>query len=207
MTMAEQQDGISSIDNLDVRLSEGVIDIHHHTELPTTRLSSALDAVVGRTGKLFSWLWVAVIGVILVSVVSRYMFGQGSILLEEISWHLYGAAWTMGLAYTLVTDDHVRVDVLHERFSLRTQAWIEVLGILLLLLPFLLIAIYYSVPYAWESYLQQETSQAPSGLPYRFILKSFIALSLALIVVAAVARLLKCTALLFGWPRPVKIVK
>jgi TRAP-type mannitol/chloroaromatic compound transport system permease small subunit len=193
MTMAEQQDGISSIDNLDVRLSEGVIDIHHHTELPTTRLSSALDAVVGRTGKLFSWLWVAVIGVILVSVVSRYMFGQGSILLEEISWHLYGAAWTMGLAYTLVTDDHVRVDVLHERFSLRTQAWIEVLG--------------YSVPYAWESYLQQETSQAPSGLPYRFILKSFIALSLALIVVAAVARLLKCTALLFGWPRPVKIVK
>ena len=202
--MAEQQKSAGD-DPLDIHVPEGGIDIHHHTELPTTGISGALDAFVGRTGKLFSWLWVAVIGVILVSVISRYVFGEGSILLEELSWHLYGAAWTMGLAYTLVTDDHVRVDVLHERFSLRGQAWIELLGIAFLLLPFLVIAIYYSVPYAWESYLQQETSQAPSGLPYRFILKSFIPLSLAFIVIAALSRMIKCTALLFGWPNPRKV--
>lgn len=202
--MTEPQHKRHGDDYLDVHMPEGTIDIHHHTELPDTGISSALDAFVGRTGKLFSWVWVGVIGVILVSVISRYAFGQGSILLEELSWHLYGAAWTMGLAYTLVTDDHVRVDVVHERLSLRAQAWIEALGIVLMLLPFLAIAIYYSLPYAWESYLQQETSQAPSGLPYRFILKSFIPLSLAFIAIAAVSRLLKCSALLFGWPHPIK---
>ncbi|MGD8710844.1 MAG: TRAP transporter small permease subunit [Ectothiorhodospiraceae bacterium] len=188
-----------------MHLPEGEIDIHHHTELPTTRFSGALDGFVARTGKTLSWLWLATVSVILISVISRYVFEQGSILLEELSWHIYGIAWTMGLGYTLVTDDHVRVDVLHERFSLRAQAWIEILGLLVLLLPFLAIAIYYSIPYAHEAFVQGETSQAPSGLPYRFFLKSFIPLSMIFIALAAISRLFKCTALLFGWPRPIKV--
>jgi len=202
--MAEERQDSGPADDLDIRLPEGTIDLHHHTELPDTRFSSALDAFVGGTGKLVSWLWLAVIAVIMTSVISRYMFAQGSIFLEELTWHIYGVAWTMGLGYTLVTDDHVRVDVLHERFSLRAQAWIELLGIVLLLLPFLYIGILYSIPYAYEAYIQNETSQAPSGLPYRFILKSVIPISLAFIGLAALSRLLKCTALLFGWPHPIK---
>jgi len=203
--MPEERNDAGQTDDIDIRWPEGKIELHHHTELPNTRFSSALDAFVGGTGKLFSWLWLAVIAVILTSVISRYMFAQGSILLEELTWHIYGIAWTIGLGYTLVTDDHVRVDVLHERVSLRAQAWIEILGILLLLLPFLYIGILYSIPYAYEAYLQNETSQAPSGLPYRFVLKSFIPISLAFIGIAALSRLLKCTALLYGWPRPIKV--
>lgn len=177
--------------------------LHHHTELPTTHTSQRLDGVLSAIGKGASWLWIVVTGVIIWAVVGRYVFGHGSVLLEEVQWHLAGTGWLLGLAYTLVVDDHVRVDVIHERFSLKTQGWVEFLGLLFLLLPFLGLAVYEMVPYTISSWEVNETSQAPAGLPHRWILKGILAFSFALIFVAAVSRLLKVTALLFGYPRPI----
>ncbi len=173
----------------------------HHTELPETTPSRLIDKTLDKIGGLASWLWVAVMIVILVSVISRYVFGRGSIMLEEIQWHLYGIAWLVGLSYTMVHDDHVRVDVLHERLSLRAQVWIEFLGILLLLLPVLLMFLYDSVPYFLASSETNERALAPDGLPARWALKFFIPLAVLLLMAAAVSRLLRCTALLFGLPR------
>ena len=184
-------------------LAEIEHDLIHHTRLPRTALSDVLDGLLDRIGGLFSWLWIAVVGVILYSVISRYVFGQGSVTLEEVQWHLAGAAWLVGLSYTLVHDDHVRVDVLHERFSPKTQAWIELLGILLLLLPFLAIALWEAFPYFMSSFEQNERSQAPAGLPARWALKFFLPLSMVLLIVAATSRLLRTTAMLFGFPRPI----
>lgn len=180
-----------------------VAEFQHHTELPTTRFSRALDAFLRRVGEAASWLWLAVVGVILVSVISRYVFSEGSVTMEEIQWHISSAAWLIGLSYAFVHDSHVRVDVIHERLSLRRQAWVELLGLLLLALPFLAIGVYMSWPYFHESFLQGEVSQAPAGLPYRWAMKFFLPLAFALLVVAALSRVLKCTALLFGRPRPV----
>jgi TRAP-type mannitol/chloroaromatic compound transport system permease small subunit len=179
------------------------LDIIHHTKLPSTRVSDALDGLIDRIGFVFSWFWVAVVAVILYAVIGRYAFGQGSVLPEEVTWHLAGAAWLIGLSYTLVHDAHVRVDVLHERFPLRTQAWIELLGLLLLLLPFLILTLSEAWPYFLSSYQQGEESQAPAGLPARWVLKFFLPLSFGLLIVAAVSRMMKCTALLFGVPRPI----
>ena len=179
--------------------------LHHHTELPTTRPSQWIDRLVAAIGKGASWFWVVITGVIIWAVVSRYVFGQGSVLLEEVQWHIAGAGWLLGLGYTLVVDDHVRVDVLHERFSLRTQGWIEFFGLMFLLLPFLGLAIYEMVPYALSSYDVGETSQAPAGLPARWVLKGILALAFALLALAALSRLFKVTALLFGFPRPIAV--
>ena len=179
--------------------------IHHHTEFPTTWLSRVLDAVISAIGKSASWLWIVVTGVIIYAVVGRYAFGMGSVTLEEVQWHLAGAGWLLGLGYTLVTDDHVRVDVIHERLSLKGQAWIELFGLVFLLLPFLVLAVYEMIPYAVSSWEQGETSQAPAGLPYRWILKGVLALSFGLLIVAALSRLLKVTALLFGFPKPIRV--
>lgn len=179
--------------------------LHHHTELPTTQISRWLDCALTVIGKAASWLWVVVTGVIIWAVVGRYVFGQGSVLLEEVQWHLAGMGWLLGLAYTLVVDDHVRVDVLHERMSLKTQAWIELIGLLFLLLPFLGLAVYEMVPYALSSWEIGETSQAPAGLSHRWVLKAILALSFTLIIIAALSRLLKVTALLFGFPKPIRI--
>lgn len=179
--------------------------LHHHTELPTTRISQGVDLVISGIGKTASWMWLIVTGVIIYAVVGRYAFGLGSVTLEEVQWHLAGAGWLLGLGYTLVTDGHVRVDVIHERLSLRGQAWVELFGLLFLLLPFLGLAVYEMVPYAFSSWQQGETSQAPAGLPHRWVLKGVLALSFILLIVAALSRLLKVTALLFGFPKPIRV--
>ena len=178
-------------------------DIAHHVHLPTTRPSLFLDRILDWVGTTFSWLWMAVMVVILISVIARYVFGQGSIMMEEITWHLYGAAWLVGLSYALVHDDHVRVDVLHELFSSKTKARVELFGILFLLLPFLIIFFWDSIPYFWQALQLNERSQAPDGLAARWALKFFLPFSLFLLIIAAIARLLKCTAQLFGRPAPV----
>lgn len=179
--------------------------LHHHTEFPTTLLSQWLDGVLTWIGKLASWLWIVVTAVIIWAVVSRYLFGEGSVLLEEVQWHLAGIGWLLGLAYTLVVDDHVRVDVIHERLSLKAQGWIELLGLVFLLLPFLIICVKEMVPYAMNSWSVDETSQAPGGLPDRWALKFVIAGAFSLLAVAAFSRLLKVTAFLFGFPRPIAV--
>lgn len=183
-------------------LSEAEKAIHHHTELPDTAISRALDGAMIFVGKAGSWLWLVVIGVIIYAVVGRYAFGVGSVTLEEWQWHLAGAGWLLGLAYTLSTDDHVRVDVVHERLSQRTQAWIELFGLLLLLMPFLGVAIWETVPFALQAWRTGEESQSPAGLPHRWILKSILCLSFVLLMISAVARLTKVTALLFRVPTP-----
>lgn len=171
--------------------------------LPTTRVSQALDDFIKRLGRLSSWLWIAVLAVVIANVFSRFVLNAGSIALEELSWHFFGAATLLSLSYAVATDSHVRVDVLRERFSLRTQAWVELVGIVLLLLPILYILVVDLIPYAHNAFIRNERSQAPSGLPYRWILKSIMPLAFALIGVAAVSRALRCSALLFGLPRPI----
>ena len=176
----------------------------HHTELPRTSLSDFIDQFIEYIGAAASWLWIVTVGFILYSVISRYLFAQGSVMLEEVQWHLAGAAWLVGLSYTLLHDDHVRVDVLHERLSLKAQAWIELVGIVFLLMPFLVLALMEVVPYAMSSFEQGERSQAPNGLPWRWVLKSFLPLSMVLLIIAAFSRALKTTALLFSFPRPLR---
>lgn len=189
-------------DQVDARGPVPEVEFQHHTALPATRPSALLDGLLERVGSFASWLWLAVVGVILVSVISRYVFSEGSVMMEEIQWHISSMVWLIGLSYALVHDSHVRVDVIHERLGPRTQAWIELLGLLILALPFLAIGVYMGWPYFHESWLQGEVAQSPNGLPYRWFLKFFIPLAFALLVVAAFSRLLRCTAMLFGRPRP-----
>ena len=174
---------------------DSVTDLQHHTELPDTRVSWFLERGIWGLGDLFSWLWLPLVAVILVSVISRYVFSAGSVTMEEIQWHISSVTWLIGLAYAFIYDSHVRVDVIHERLSLRAQTWLELLGLLLLALPFLAIGVYMTWPYFHESFLQGEVSQAPAGLPFRWAMKFFLLLAFVLLLVAAFARLLRCTAL------------
>ncbi len=170
-------------------------------KLPTNRVSYFADSGISIFGKAVSWLWIVTLVVVLSNVFSRFILGRGSIALEELSWHLFGATMMLTLAYAVVTDDHVRVDVLREKFSLKTQAWIELLAIVLLLLPILYFMIDELIQYAYRSFIRGERSQAPSGLPYRFIIKSMLPIGMSLVAIAIVSRALRCATLLFGFPR------
>lgn len=170
-------------------------------ELPHNRLSHLLDRGIVAIGQASAWLWIAVLLVVLCNVFSRFILARGSIALEELSWHLFGAATLLALAYAVVHDDHVRVDVLREKFSLRTQAWIELLGIVLLALPVIALMIDSLLAYAHTAFVYMEHSQAPSGLPYRFLFKSVLPLGLALTAIALVSRASRCSTLLLNFPQ------
>ena len=151
------------------------------------RFANAAEAVTRRTGTAAAWLYPLLVVVLVVNVTLRYGFGRGFIELEELQWHLFAAAFLLGFAYTYAEDEHVRVDLLHARLSPRARAWIELLGCLLLLLPFTLIVSASAWDFFWQSWLLGERSEMPSGLPARWVIKGVLAVSLTLLALQTLA--------------------
>ena len=166
--------------------------------LPQTTFSSRVDPWLAKVGQWVSWIWLVLLVIIVLNVVLRYAFGEGRIEFEEIQWHLYSVGFLIGLSYAAEADVHIRVDVLHERFSLRLKAWIELYGILLLLLPFITLILVFSVPFVVQSYGLSEVSQAPGGLPLRWLIKAALPLGFTLLLIAVVSRLTRVWTFLFG---------
>lgn len=172
----------------------------HLERLPHTPLSAAVRRMFGWVAHWLSWIWIVLIAVVVLNVTMRYLFGEGRIEFEEIQWHLYAIGFLIGLATCMDADNHIRVDVFHDRMSLRSQAWIELYGLLLLFLPFIGSVLIFSFPFVEYSYSIGEVSDAPGGLPYRWVIKSFLPLSMVLLIVAGVSRLSRVACYLFGWP-------
>jgi TRAP-type mannitol/chloroaromatic compound transport system permease small subunit len=168
--------------------------------LPETPYSKKVDGWILKIGQWISWLWLVLLSVIVLNVLLRYAFDEGRIEFEEIQWHLYAAGFLLGLSYAYQSDAHIRVDVLHERFSARTQAWLELYGIILLLLPFIWVVLYHSIPFTLISLEQGEVSQAPGGLPMRWIIKGMLPLGFGLLLLATLSRLSRAWTCLFGNP-------
>ncbi|MCG7978941.1 MAG: TRAP transporter small permease subunit [gamma proteobacterium symbiont of Clathrolucina costata] len=158
-----------------------------------------LNGIVRRIAETTAWLNVALILVIVVQVVMRYGFNKGMVPLEELMWHLYAVAFMFGMAYAVTNDSHIRVDVVHMALPKRVQHLFEIIGILLLLMPVLWILFDHSLGWAIEAYRVNESSQNPTGLPYRWIIKSVVPATMVLIFMAALARLIQEVSLLFHY--------
>ena len=167
----------------------------HQVYIP---IVSFLNAVVRRIAETTAWLNVALIFIILTQVILRYGFNNGLPSLEELIWHFYAIAFMFGIAYAITTDSHIRVDIVHTYLSVKTQRIIEILGILLLLMPFTVIVLDHSLSWTMESYRVMESSSSPTGLPYRWIIKSVLPLALILMFIAALARLIEQLILLIN---------
>lgn len=165
--------------------------------LPHTKLSRVLDKLIGRIGEASAWLWPMLLLVIVLNVIMRKAFGLGRIEFEEIQWHLYSVGFLIALSYGVQADSHIRVDVVRGNLSPRVQAWIELYGLILLLMPFLVLVILYALPFVVNSFLAGEVSSSPGGLPYRWLIKSMLVLGFGLLLLAAVARLTRVWAFLF----------
>lgn len=170
------------------------------------RLADATAAVSRAAGVLAAWLYPVLGAVLLVNAVLRYGFARGSIELEELQWHLFAAAFLLGLADTYAADAHVRVDLLHTRLSHRGRAWVELLGCLFLLLPFVAIVAPWALDFALDAWRTGERSAMPSGLPARWLVKSTLFLGLALLGLQGVGRAARSAAQLLerapGGPGP-----
>lgn len=142
---------------------------------------------IGRTS---AWLALALVLVMVAVVLLRYGFGIGNIALQESLTYLHGSLFMLGIAYTLAEDEHVRVDVFYARFSPRTKAWVNLLGTMFLLLPVCGVIFGLSLHYVYMSWHELEGS-ANGGLPFVYLLKSLLLVLPVLLVIQAIAELLR----------------
>ncbi len=168
--------------------------------LPDTRYATMVNGLLTRIGEWTGWIWLVLLVVIVLNVIMRYLFSEGRIEFEEVQWHLYSIGFLAGLSYGYVADVHIRVDVFRERFSPVTQAWIELYGTLILLIPFILLVLFAAMPFIAYSFTTGEISEAPGGLPYRWVIKSFLGVGFILLLLAVTARLSRIFCFLFGVP-------
>ena len=159
-------------------------------------IADTLDALVLRIGRTLAWANLLLVGVILAQVVMRYGFHHGLVPLEELMWHLYALAAMVGMSYAVSSDVHIRIDLLRGRMSPRAQRVWEIFGILFLLYPFIFVLFHHSLEWVATSYRMGEASTSPTGLPYRWLIKSVIPVSFFLLFLAASARLLREAAML-----------
>ncbi|NOY45681.1 MAG: TRAP transporter small permease subunit [Deltaproteobacteria bacterium] len=170
--------------------------MERHEEWPRIGWCEAIDNGIRRFGHGVMWVNAVLVVVIIVQVVLRYGFGHGLVALEELEWHLYAVGIMFGISYAMVDDSHIRVDILHMRFSPRTKAKWEVFGILVFLLPFLWVVFHHSLAFVYDAWRVGEGSDAPSGLPWRWVIKAVIPLSIGLVGLATVTRLVRAVTFL-----------
>ena len=168
------------------------------------RVSDAIGHAVASVGKAAGWLLLPLTFVQMFDVVARKVpFLQrlvndtalkhflSSTKLQELEWHLHGVILLLGFGFAYVCDKHVRIGGWRDARSPKGQALIEIVGICVAMLPFCSLMLYESVTYVQMSFVSNEGSAAMTGLPYRWIIKSFLILAYVLLILAGVAMLLR----------------
>ncbi len=138
------------------------------------RLIAFIDNVNSRIGRAVSWLVLAMVLVQFTIVVLRYIFGWNHIALQESIIYMHSLVFMLGAAWALRADQHVRVDVFYRKASKRQQAWVNMVGSFVLLVPVCVVIWYYSWPYVADSWEIMEASREGSGIPAVFLLKTAI---------------------------------
>ena len=143
------------------------------------RLIDGLNEWVGRG---VAWVTMALVLVIFVDVVMRYLFNKSFVFTQELEWHLFGFIFLIGAGYTLLHDGHLRVDIIYQRLGFKGQAWINLMGVIVFLIPGCLMIIITSFKFVLTSFLILEGSPDPGGIPFRSIVKGFIPAGFSLLL-------------------------
>ncbi|MBX7059232.1 MAG: TRAP transporter small permease subunit [Leptospirales bacterium] len=154
-------------------------------------LIAGIDAVNVNVGRAAAWLLLAMAVLVFLIAILRYLFNFGAVFLQEAAVYLHAGAFMVAIGYALLRGDHVRVDIFYHDRSVRHRALVDLLGGLLLLLPICLVALYYCAPYVLQSWLRLEQSQESGGIPALFLLKTFLLLGPALLLLQGIAQILR----------------
>jgi TRAP-type mannitol/chloroaromatic compound transport system permease small subunit len=160
------------------------------------RVAGSIDRLSEVTGRAVSWLTLGLALVGFLVVVLRYALNTGFIWMQESLTWMHAVVFMIGAAYTLKHDEHVRVDVVYRKLSVRRRAVIDLLGTVLFLLPFCAYVLYESLPYVEGSWRIAERSREAGGLPALYLLKAVIPLMAVLLAIQGVAVVLRSIATL-----------
>lgn len=165
------------------------------------RLAAGIDALNERVGRATVWLVLAAVLISAGNALARYGLNLSSNAWLEVQWYLFAVIFLLGAGYTLKHNGHVRVDILYGRLSPRAQAWVDLLGGLLFLLPMAGLMAWLGWGGFLESYARGETSPDAGGL-LRWPARLAIPLGFALLFLQGVAECIKRAAFLAGDREP-----
>jgi TRAP-type mannitol/chloroaromatic compound transport system permease small subunit len=138
--------------------------------------------------------------VIFSNVVMRYVFNTSFVFMAELEWHVFAFIFLMGAGFTLLHDGHVRVDIFYSIMNRKKQAFVNLLGVLLLLVPSCYLVLTTTIPWVIVSYKIGEISIDPGGIPARFLLKAILPTGYFLMLIQGFSLFIKSLFILLGKP-------
>jgi len=151
--------------------------------------------IVNNITKYLSYFTAFILALLVMLIVydatARYLFSLGSTALQELEWHFFDVVILFSIAYTLKHNAHVRVDIFYDKFSLKTQTFIDIVALLLFILPLSILIIYIGFGFVELSFLQSEASSDPGGLSHRWIVKSLMPLAFLFLALQSISELLQ----------------
>ncbi|WP_284162972.1 TRAP transporter small permease subunit [Frigidibacter sp. SD6-1] len=160
-------------------------------------LSRLIDGINGFIGRWVSWLIFAAIMISAVNAIIRKLFNMSSNAWLEAQWYLFGAAFMLASAYTLMQNEHIRIDIFYGTRTRRTQHWIDLIGHVFFLLPFVALMSWMLVPYTLQAWRIGQISTNAGGLII-WPARAFLALGFILLVAQAISEIIKKIAVMRG---------
>ncbi len=160
-------------------------------------LARAIDRMTAIIGKSVGWLILVAVLVSAANALVRKIFSVSSNAYLELQWYLYGAAFLLTAAQTLRQNEHIRIDILYGAQSRHTQHWIDLLGHLFFLMPFVILMDAYLVPYVALSYHSGEVSSNAGGL-ILWPAKALLLAGFLLLTLQGTSEIIKKIAILHG---------
>lgn len=149
-------------------------------------MRGGVERLIEIVGECTAWIALVIVVLMAVNVLLRYAFSIGSVWAQELEWHLLAPLILFGMSYALRHGDHVRVDIVYGRFPDRAKRVVDLISALLTVAISILV-IWFSLNYVHQSYVIDEGSPDPGGLPHRYLLKSLIPIGFSLLLLQAIA--------------------
>lgn len=160
-------------------------------------ISRAIDRLSEIIGKSVMWLIFIAIIISATNAVVRKAFNMSSNAWLEAQWYLFGAAFLLASAYTLKQNEHIRIDIFYGTRTRRTQHWIDLIGHVFFLLPFVVLMAWMLIPYAWQAYDIGQVSTNAGGLII-WPARALLAAGFVLLTLQAVSEIIKKIAVMQG---------
>lgn len=163
-------------------------------------LSSMIDQLNKRLGRWLSWLLLLAVVISSANAVVRKLFDVSSNAYLDLQWLLFGAVFLLCSPWTLMENEHIRVDILNNLLSQRKRQWVDLFGHIFFLMPFAAVMLWYSVPFFLASFRIGEQSMNAGGLP-QWPAKLLIVIAAVLLLLQGISEIFKTLAALFGSPQ------
>lgn len=160
-------------------------------------LSRTIDTINTLLGRAVAWMIMAAVLISAINALIRKLFDTSSNTWLELQWVLFGAVFLIGASWTLLANEHIRIDIINSHFSRRLRNYVEIIGHVVFLLPFTAIMIITSLPFAMDSYRINEQSMNAGGLP-QWPAKFLLPIGFILLFAQGISELSKRVAMMRG---------